>query len=56
VFKSTVRLFIEANDNFDEQAVNVAKYYKEADLFFKEKRHFVIFDDNEWFGQTCNQI
>ena len=56
VLKSTLGLSIEVNDDFDEQAIAVAKYCKVAGLVFKEKRHSVMFDNNERFGQTYNQI
>ena len=56
VLQKTLGLIIEVNEDFDEQTINVAKYCKEAGLVFKEKRHSVMFDNNERFGQTYNQI
>ena len=56
VLQKTLGLIIEVNEDFDEQTINVAKYCKKAGLVFKEKRHSVMFDNNERFGQTYNQI
>ena len=56
VLQKTLGLIIEVNEDFEEQTISVAKYCKEAGLVFKEKRHSVMFDNNERFGQTYNQI
>ncbi len=56
VLKKTLGLSIEVNEDFVEQTINVAKYCNEAGLVFKEKRHSAMFDNNERFGQTYNQI
>jgi len=56
VLKKTLGLIIEVNEDFDEQANNVAKYCKEAGLVFMEKRHSVMIDNDERFGRTYNQI
>jgi hypothetical protein len=56
VLQKTLGLIIEVNEDFDEQTLKVPKYCKEAGLVFKEKQHSVMFDNNERFGQTYNQI
>jgi FkbM family methyltransferase len=56
VLQNILGLIIEVNEDFHKQTINVAKYCKEAGLVFKEKRHSVMFDNNERLGQTYNQI
>ena len=48
-------ILIEINDNFEEQAVNSARYLIEAGLTLKEKRHSDMFE-NSIHQHTYNQI
>ncbi len=56
VLKKVSGLSIEVNEEFTEQAINVAKFCTQAGLVFKEKRHSAMIDGNERFAKTYNQI
>ena len=56
VLRQITELAVEVNDDFSEQAINVAKHCSEAGLFFKEKKHSAIFENNARFGNTYNQV
>jgi len=49
-------LLIEVNEDYEEQDLNVIKYLTEAGLVLKEKRHADMFEGNDTFGNSYNQI
>jgi len=49
-------LYIEVNDDFNEQAHQVKTILESAGFSLKEKRHSEIIDGSEKFGRTYNQI
>lgn len=49
-------LAIEVNEDFGEQAMNVAALCEKSGLAFKEKKHSEMFENNERFGNTYNQF
>lgn len=56
VLNKISELAIEVNEDFEEQVMNVAALCEKAGLVFKEKKHSEMFDNNERFGNTYNQV
>ncbi len=54
--KTLKSIFIEVNDDFEEQSNQVKIILESAGFKFKEKRHSEIIDGSERFGRTYNQI
>lgn len=54
--KKLKSLFIEVNDDFEEQAHQVTTILESAGFALKEKRHSEIIDGSAQFGRTYNQI
>lgn len=54
--KSLRTLFIEVNDDFEEQSQQVKKILESAGFKLKEKRHSEMVDKSIDFGRTYNQI
>lgn len=55
VLKNIKSVLIEINDEFEEQAVNSARYLREAGLVLKAKRHANMFDHSP-YRSSYNQI
>lgn len=49
-------VYIEVNDDFDEQSSNVRRLLETSGFTLKEKRHAEMFDNDEQIGHTFNQI
>lgn len=49
-------IFIEVNDDFEEQSAQVKTILESAGFKLKEKRHSEIFEGSAQFGSTYNQI
>jgi FkbM family methyltransferase len=49
-------VYIEVNDDFNEQAFNVRLLLEKSGFTLKEKRHAEMFDNDEIIGRTFNQI
>ena len=49
-------VYIEVNEDFAEQATQVSQLLQEAGFEFVEKRHADLFEGNQQFGRTFNQI
>jgi FkbM family methyltransferase len=54
--KELKSIFIEVNDEFEEQAHQVKDILESAGFVFKDKRHSELVEGNEKFGRTYNQI
>ncbi len=55
VLRSIKGLLIEINDEFEKQAVDSARYLREAGLVLKSKRHAAMFDQSP-YRNSYNQI
>jgi FkbM family methyltransferase len=49
-------VYIEVNDDFDEQSSNVRRLLETSGFTLKEKRHAKMFDNDVKIGHTYNQI
>lgn len=56
VLNKISELAIEVNEDFEEQAMNVAALCEKSGLALKEKKHSEMFENNERFGNTFNQF
>lgn len=54
--KTLKSLFIEVNDDFEEQSHQVKTILESSGFKLKEKRHSEMLDGNARFGRTYNQI
>jgi len=54
--KELKSLFIEVNDDFKEQALQVKGILESAGFTLKEKRHSEMLEGSDKFGRTYNQI
>jgi hypothetical protein len=49
-------IFIEVNDNFEEQSHQVKNILEDAGFKLKEKRHSEMYKRSTQYGRTYNQI
>jgi FkbM family methyltransferase len=56
VLHSVQGLLVEVNEDYEEQNKNVIRYLTDAGFSLKEKRHADMWEGNEVYGNTYNQI